>query len=235
LIYVTADLHGYPLEKFLALLNKAGFTDEDFLYVLGDVIDRGSDGAELLRWLVYRDNAELILGNHEAMLLGCEFLFQEVTEETLAALDTGKLELLDNWMKNGGAATATGLRKIAKEDGAVLADILDYLRSAPLWTAVSAGRRDYLLTHSGLGNFREDKKISSYKAEELLWNRPTLQERYFDEITVVFGHTPTGLFGAEYADRMLQTDTWIDIDTGSGHGGAPMLLRLDDGQAFYGE
>jgi hypothetical protein len=32
---------------------------------------------------------------------------------------------------------------------------------------------------------------------------------------------------------MLQTDTWINIDTGAGSGMAPMLLRLDDMQEFY--
>lgn len=43
MIYVTSDLHGYSLEKFKDLLNKVGFCDDDFLYILGDVIDRGSD------------------------------------------------------------------------------------------------------------------------------------------------------------------------------------------------
>ncbi len=44
MIYVTSDLHGYPLNKFLAFLKKAGFTEDDFLFVLGDVIDRGKYG-----------------------------------------------------------------------------------------------------------------------------------------------------------------------------------------------
>lgn len=39
-----SDLHGYPLEK-------AGFSDDDFLYILGDVIDRNGDGGvEMLCW-----------------------------------------------------------------------------------------------------------------------------------------------------------------------------------------
>ena len=35
--------------------------------------------------------------------------------------------------------------------------------------------------------------------------------------------------------KMFRTDTWIDIDTGAAGGGAPMLLRLEDLQPFYGK
>lgn len=45
--YVISDLHGYPLEKFKILLEKAEFFDDDFLYILGDIINRnGSVGCE---------------------------------------------------------------------------------------------------------------------------------------------------------------------------------------------
>lgn len=42
--YVISDLHGYPLEKFKMLLDKSGFCEDDFLYILGDVVDRNNDG-----------------------------------------------------------------------------------------------------------------------------------------------------------------------------------------------
>lgn len=72
--YVISDLHGCPLEKFKELLEKAEFSDNDFLYILGDVIDRNGDGGvQMLCWLLELPNVQLILGNHEAMLLSCEF------------------------------------------------------------------------------------------------------------------------------------------------------------------
>lgn len=82
--YVISGLHGYPLEKFKKLLRKANFTDTDFLYILGDMIDRNGDGGvELLCWLLEQPNVQLILGNHEAMLLSCEFVFDEITKTAL--------------------------------------------------------------------------------------------------------------------------------------------------------
>ena len=49
--YVTADLHGYSIDKFKELLALAGFSESDRLIVLGDVIDRGPDGIKLLMCL----------------------------------------------------------------------------------------------------------------------------------------------------------------------------------------
>ena len=82
MVYVISDLHGYPLGRLKALLEQAEFGADDFLYVLGDVIDRGSDGISLLRWLMLQPNAELILGNHEDMMLKNEFLLDEVCDES---------------------------------------------------------------------------------------------------------------------------------------------------------
>jgi hypothetical protein len=64
MIFVTSDLHGYPLKCFQKLLMDAGFTDDDELYVLGDVIDRhGDGGVETLLWMMDMPNITLLLGN----------------------------------------------------------------------------------------------------------------------------------------------------------------------------
>lgn len=56
-VYVISDLHGYPLKKFINLLDKSGFSDNDFLYILGDVVDRSGDGGiEILCWMLRQPN-----------------------------------------------------------------------------------------------------------------------------------------------------------------------------------
>ncbi len=229
MIYVISDLHGYPLEDFLSLLERAGFTDRDFCFVLGDVIDRGEDGARLLEWLMYQSNVELVLGNHEEMLLACDFLFEEVTESALANLSADKMALLMHWRENGGEKTMKGLLALDPE---IRADILDYLREAPLWDEVEVNGRDYILTHSGLGGFSPEREAADYSDQELLWNRPSFDDEYYPDRTVVFGHTPTHYYGQEYKGSILVCDSWINIDTGAACGLAPTLLRLDDMQTF---
>ncbi len=231
--YVISDLHGYPLEKFKKLLEKAEFSDDDFLYILGDVIDRNGDGGvEMLCWLLEQPNIELILGNHEAMLLSCEFVFDEITNESINAMTNEKLEMLNNYMFNGGDVTLKYLRELSKKSPEMVMDIFDYLHDAPLYEAVTVGENDFLLVHAGLGDFSPDKKISEYSSHDLIWSRPRLDEEYFDDIITVLGHTPTMHYGTMYKGKIIKTKTWINIDVGAGFGQEPVLLRLDDFKEF---
>lgn len=230
MIYATADLHGYPLDKFKQLLHKAGFSDEDFLFVIGDVIDRGEHGVSLLRWLMLQPNIQLIRGNHEAVLLSCSFVFDEITEETVAALDAEKLGLFQTWCANGAEPT---LAALAQCDPDTRADLLEYLRETPLYDTVSVGGRNFVMAHAGLGNYRTGKRIGEYTEQELLWTRLSADERYSDEFITLVGHTPTFHYGEEHRGRIFQTDTWMDLDTGAGYDLWPVLLRLDDMQVFY--
>lgn len=234
MIYVISDLHGYPLEKLKKLLEKADFCEDDFLYILGDVVDRNGDGGvEILTWLLSQPNVQLILGNHEAMLLACEFLFDEITEDSISSFDSEKMEILTNYQLNGGDVTLKALSKLNKESPETVADILDYLHDAPLYEAVTAGGKDYFLVHSGIDDFEKDKKISDYPADAFIWAWPELEDEYFDDITTVFGHTPTKYYGEEYSNKIIKTRTWIDIDMGAGDGVTePVLLRLDDMAEF---
>ncbi len=235
MIYVTSDLHGLELEKLQALLKKANFSEHDWLFILGDVVDRQNDGGVgILKWLLTQPNAQLILGNHEAMLLSCEFIFEEITEESIQNFSKEKMELLHNYYLNGGDVTLSALRELRKSDPETVADILDYLKEAPLYETVAAGGKDFLLCHSGLENFSPEKDISEYTADELIWAWPELTDRYYEDMITVFGHTPTMSYGKEWKGKILKTDTWIDVDVGVPYGNSPALLRLDDLAEIYG-
>lgn len=160
MIYVTSDLHGCSPAVLQQLLDSADFSGDDYLFVLGDVIDRGDHGAELLLWLTEQTNVQLILGNHEALLLSCSFIFEEITEESLQQLTPQRMELVESWLLNGGGPTLTGLQKILKQDPEQFAGILEYLADAPLYDNVEVNGRKYILVHSGLDNFRPGKQLS---------------------------------------------------------------------------
>lgn len=233
-VYVTSDLHGLELEKLKELLKSANFSDRDWLYILGDVIDRQNDGGvEILQWLLEQPNVQLILGNHEAMLLSCEFIFDEITEDSVKSFDKDKMELLMNYSQNGGDVTLKALRELMQSSPETVADILDYLHDAPLYETVSIGGRDFLLVHSGLDNFDPQKKLSEYSADDFIWAWPQIDDEYFDDIITVFGHTPTSSYDHMNKGKILHTKTWIDVDVGVPYGNPPALLRLDDLKEFY--
>jgi len=230
MIYVSSDWHGCDTKKIKALLKKAGFDNGDYLFVLGDVIDRGGNSVELLKFLMNAHNIELILGNHEAFLLANDWLFEEITDKNFSNVNPYRLSLYDEWMLNGGTPTLEALRKETPETRNA---IIEFLRECPLYDAVSAGGKDFLLVHGGLGNYRHDKRMEEYLPYELLEERPTLSTHYSRSFTTVIGHTPTYYYGKDRKNKILKMSTWIDIDTGAASGLNPCLLRLDDMEEFY--
>ncbi|MBQ7088268.1 MAG: metallophosphoesterase [Clostridia bacterium] len=221
MVYVISDLHGYPLEKFQQLLERASFGEEDVCYVLGDVIDRGAHGIALLRWILRHPRMRLICGNHEAMMLAVRFVVEnEDCREYPIKIDNA----LRRWLANGGTPTLDALCSLPHSQATAL---LDAVEAAPLYAEVEAAGRRYLLTHSGLMHFHPDKPLEKYYRPELLWNRPCLEQEYYSDKVVVFGHTPTMLLDPACCGRVLFTPTWIDIDTGAAMGWEPTLLCLD--------
>ena len=230
MIYVSSDWHGTAPDKIKALLDGAGFGKDDFLFVLGDVIDRGKHGVELLKYMMRQPNIELILGNHEAMMLSCSFLFDEVTDESVRDFNALKMKKLATWQYNGAEPTINAL---SKESHAMREAILDYLYDAPMWDSVEVGGQNYLLVHGGLGDYRKDRPIEDYSETELVWTRPTLSTVYSRDFITIVGHTPTLIHSKEYRNRIIKTDTWWDIDTGAACGCAPMVLCLDTLKEYY--
>lgn len=232
MVYVSSDWHGVSYEKIKALLDKAGFCDDDYLFVLGDVIDRGEHGVELIKKIMFAPNIKLIRGNHEQMLIDCDFLFEEITDESIGDLNMTKMNKLMMWQSNGAEPTIVGL---TKEHTSMREMILEYLMETPLYDTVSVGDRDFLLVHAGLGVHFDGriKRLSECTEDDFLWTRPTLETRYSEDFITIFGHTPTGFYDFAYNGRILKTDTWIDIDTGAARGLMPALLRLDDMEEFY--
>ena len=91
MVYCVSDIHGKPdkLERMLELIR---FSDSDQMYILGDAIDRGALGVDILRKIMDTPNMTMLLGNHEQMCL-----------DTLGTHNkSGAREL---WRQNGGAPT----------------------------------------------------------------------------------------------------------------------------------
>lgn len=229
MIYAVSDLHGYNIDAFLGLLNKAGFSDSDRLYIIGDVIDRGTDGVKLLKWAMGQYNVSFILGNHEDMMLSCSFLFEEDNPDIYTG---SNFSLYKNWLVNGGQFTINALES---ESRGSIKYIFRFVEEAPLYETVEAGGRKFILTHGGFRDFRKDRKLSDYTRHDLLWSRPSLEDRYFDDAVTVLGHTPTLNYGSMFEGKILKTDTWINIDAGAAWGFPPAILRLDDLKEFYFE
>ena len=123
--YVISDIHG-DYEKYIKLLQLINFNEEDILYILGDVIDRGEHGIKILQHMMQYSNIIPILGNHELMAYKClKWLSQEITEEAIAKMEEGRLERILEWMSNGGTTTMEEFQMLSLEEKE---EILNYLK-----------------------------------------------------------------------------------------------------------
>jgi len=234
MIYVTSDIHG-RMECLKKLLEYVSFYDDEdnWLYILGDVIDRNNNGGvDILKWLLFQPNVQLILGNHEQMLLSNRWVFQEINEESINDWDNKKIDLLSLWESNGGGCT---MKALSQETPETRRDILEYLDDCPLYDSVCVNDINFVLVHSGLGNYSPNKRIGDYSMDELLWERPQFNAEYNPQkYIVIFGHTPTVFYSEQYKNCMIKTSSWWDIDTGAAlENGRPMLLCLNSNKEYY--
>lgn len=113
MIYVCSDIHG-RYDRWRALLQTIGIRHDDTLYVLGDVIDRGSDGCQILLDMMDRPKVLPILGNHEFTAALClPWLMEQASDRPLTGLDDTRLTALQEWIVNGGGSTIRGLKELS--------------------------------------------------------------------------------------------------------------------------
>ena len=241
--YVMSDIHG-NLRRVEYVMKQIDLQPEDTLYVLGDVIDRYPDGIRILRRLMKMPNVQMLLGNHEYMMLnaiGYEYLKDNDKKRKLRF---GQMAL---WYHNGGEVTHNYIKHIRKE---TRAEIFNYLIDLPVNIDVEVNGRKFKLVHGA------PKEIYAYykwdyhnPIECAVWHRLDDNDVDFDGFTIIFGHTPT-----EYFQECTPMSIWysedkkkIGIDCGCGYPSQgknysdnPMItrlgcLRLDDMKEFYSE
>ena len=223
--YIMSDIHG-EADRFHAMLEKIHFSDDDMLYILGDVIDRGSDGIPLLREIMATPNMVMLLGNHEYMML--DYLKPE--PDSIA---------IRRWNKNGNRPTLDAYLKLKAGEQR---EILDYLKSLPIHLEMEVNGKWFYLVHGFPGANVHDE----------VWHRPEMDTpNPIPGCQLIIGHTPVlSLINPEeekvrYATelesrgehlRICHAEGFIDIDCGCGHSypvKALACIRLEDMVEYY--
>ena len=231
---MISDIHG-EYDMFINLLEKIGLSDFDTLYVLGDVLDRGPHPIKTLLRLMEMPNAICIIGNHELMALEClPILMKQITSDSIAELDDETANNIISWMLNGSDPTISEFRELENEQRL---EVIEFLKDFSIFEQVSAGGKDYLLVHAGLGNFSPHKDIYDYSLKELVWDRADYEEQYFPDKYVVTGHTPTQVIeGNPKPGFILRRNNHIAIDCGAHRPhGRLAAICLDTGEEYYCE
>ena len=232
--YVTSDIHG-EYDLFIRLLEKIQLKDDDTLYVLGDVVDRGPHPIKTLLKLMEMPNVLCLVGNHELMAIEClEFLMQEITDTALESLDEKMLDNLVTWQYSGSRTTIEEFRQLNRT---TQAEIIEYIKDFLIYEELKVSDKDYLLVHGGLGNFYPGKDIEEYSLKELVWDRAEYDITYFGEKYVITGHTPTqDIPGNPNPGYILKGNNHIALDCGCNRpDGRLAAICLDTMGEYYVE
>ncbi len=231
--YVVSDIHGC-YDEFKELLALIHFSENDEMYILGDMVDRGPKPIALLKDLMGRYNIYPVLGNHDYMALKIlkkmnVLITEENAEHHLTQEDmTGYLY----WIQDGGDMTAKQFSKLDEWDKE---DILDYLSEAVLYEQVRVGEKLYILVHAGLEHFEEGKPLSEYNLSDLIFSSPDYEKRLFSDenIYLVTGHRPTLSIPGHEKPEIYCKNGHIAIDCGCVFGGRLAAFCLETEEEFY--
>lgn len=249
--FIVGDIHA-RFDLLRGVLDKSGFNeDEDVLYSVGDLCDRGDKPVETLFFLMSLRDFRPVLGNHDAWL-----------EEYLC---TGIPDPL--WIRrNGGDITYNAVNRLSSKSKEMLQK---WLSTFPI-LRIDDG---IIIVHGGFPSDYTEKELIELSSatrpsplsaiyspayreenldwmEEMLWDRdylfsatpksrrmPYWMPRYEippieTERTIFTGHTPTLLYngGKPFISKAYHL---VSIDTGAGSGKGPLTVMDIDSGKYY--
>ncbi len=168
--YVVSDLHGM-YGTYLDVIHS--ITDEDTLYILGDVIDVGQHGIKILQDIMKRPNVRLLLGDHEWRFMKC---FRIMREHDLSVREmsiyTRKSELTRK--KEEGIMSAQsakdGMEEVAKQlksNGFIEKEDISPSDLAEIGAWIKAGGMPTLRAFDALPKEEQDK-IMDYLSNAII-------------------------------------------------------------------
>ena len=229
--YVISDIHGrYDLYK--KMLATIAFSPKDELFVLGDIIDRGEHGLEILQDMSMRPNVFPIMGNHEFMAeYVLHMLNTEITDQNYAdRISEEGLQIMSGWIMSGGEVTLKAFRDLSPEDRE---NILEYIQEFAPYDELEVGGKSFVLVHGGLPNFEVDKPLEDYDQIDILMTVTDYTRTYYPDKYLITGHIPTCTIDPAYSGKIYRKHNHIAIDCGAGHGYGLGCIRLDDLAEFY--
>lgn len=226
-----SDLHGC-YDKYRRMIEKIHFNDEDTLYILGDIIDRGNDGIKILFDMMQRPNIIPILGNHEYMAYSVLKKFNvEITENNYSThLNKEDIEMYENWMFNGGITTSKEFMRLDRDSRD---SIIEYLGEFELYRELEINSNKFVLVHGGLVGFSEEKEMTEYDIHDFIWGRCDYERQYYTDKYLVTGHTPTYNIDLKYKGKIYRKNNHIAIDCGAIFGEFLGCICLDTLEEFY--
>ncbi len=215
--YVAYGFYG-SLEKFNEITKKINFTDNDVMYILGDIAC-GEGAAELICELSMKMNVYPIFGKQDFLALKLLSGFDKMLREGTAP-DASYIELMKFWVANGGQVVLDGFRELDED---MREGVLDYLGELMLYDEVTVGGKTYFMLNGGIANFDADTDPDDYAPEDFASVKLDMNKEYYPDKIMITANAEQGVY-----DKITQraNNICIGCETAA-------CLRLEDGEKFY--
>lgn len=213
---VISDIHSH-YDRFCQLLKEVHYTTDDYLIILGDFVEKGTETLQTIDYLIQlaeeNNKVYILLGN-------CEYAIDTLINDPAFAQEMihylhkiGKSGMIDQMISK----LKIDLKKekpvhIQKKIKIALKPYLDYLRTLP----TTLETQDFLFVHARIER-REDWKNSSLSS--LIEMRTFQNDGHLLDKYVIVGHLPTSNFHQNHINNDIIIDEQkkiISIDGGTG-------------------
>ncbi|WP_042143280.1 metallophosphoesterase [Paucisalibacillus sp. EB02] len=183
-IIVTSDIHG-NLNLFKRLLEKVNYTNSDYLFINGDLCEKGTNSLEVIDYV-----RELVKNNQNVFVTkgNCDVVHRYVfdgNEGILTYMKNRKYSILNEMMALHGKTIDdfTNLTELANFYRANFQDDINWLES--LATAYETDH--HIIIHAGIDNLVDWYDTSETTA---LYAKSFQEKEHQSEKTVIVGHWP---------------------------------------------
>ncbi len=198
------DVHGH-YDSLMSLLEAIAPGSDDQIYFLGDLIDRGPQSAQVVKFII-ENNYQCLLGNHEQMLL-----------DVLGNGKDAPMDKFQAWIYSGGYATITSYENNIPQEH------IDWMKTLPYYLDLG----DIWLVHAGV---HPKMPLEEQTSDQFCWIRDefhSLSTPYFADKLIITGHTITFTMPGVKPGNIASGPGWLDIETGAYHPHSGWLTGLD--------
>ena len=221
--YVCSDLHG-EYDLFVKLLKEISFTLEDEMYIIGDIIDKGTNSLKLLDFIMQHQNIHCVMGNHEQAFM--DYCYS-VTQNNPDATDD---EILNKFQLY-----------FPYDNFKLTWEIYEYIESLPYYIET----KKFICVHAGFEtDANGDILPLEYQSTKFMVYDRSFKDKNIKNTfgkPILIGHTPcyydnpdrTIIKSPNINSTNILDYTKIRLDTGAPFTHLLGCLRIEDMKEFY--
>ena len=148
-------------------------------------------------------NVYPILGNHDlSAQMVMKSFYRIIGDDIIDQMEKGSLlKLIAGWQLDGGQATIDSIKRFSPEEHEAM---IDYLEEFVPYECIEVNGHKFLLVHGGIPFDKRHISIEEQDVAELIFYRPMYDLRYYENFTLVTGHTPTLTIAPAYHGKILK-------------------------------